>query len=178
MSRIGKYPVIIPEGVSVEINENVVTAKGKLGELQFSYDSANVTAKIEDGQVVITPLSKTKLARSLWGTVKSVINNLVTGVSVGFKKDLELIGVGYRARVAGRELVLSLGFSHEINYEMPEGIEITCATPTQISVFGMNKEVVGQTAAEIREYRKPEPYKGKGVRYVGEYVRRKEGKKK
>lgn len=178
MSRIGKYPVIIPEGVTVEIKDNLVTAKGKLGELSFSYDNNYVNAKLEDGKVVVTPLSKSKTSTTLWGTVKARINNLVVGVSQGFKKDLELIGVGYRSRVAGRDLVLSLGFSHEINFQAPEGIEITCTSPTQISVFGANKELVGQTAAEIRKYRTPEPYKGKGVRYVGEYVRRKEGKKK
>lgn len=178
MSRIGKYPVIIPADVTVDIKENLVTAKGKLGELSFSYDSNHVTAKLEDGKVVIAPLSKSKTATSLWGTVKARINNLVVGVSKGFKKDLELVGVGYKSRIAGRELVLSLGFSHEINFQVPVGVEVTCATPTQISVFGADKELVGQTAAEIRKYRTPEPYKGKGVRYVGEYVRRKEGKKK
>lgn len=178
MSRIGKYPVIIPEGVTVDIKENLVTAKGKLGELSFSYDNNHVTAKLEDGKVVITPLSKSKTATTLWGTVKARINNLVVGVNQGFKKDLELVGVGYKSRVTGRDLVLSLGFSHEINFPAPIGVEITCTSPTQISVFGADKELVGQTAAEIRKYRTPEPYKGKGVRYVGEYVRRKEGKKK
>ena len=178
MSRIGKYPVIVPQGVNVEIKENVVTAKGKLGELTYDFDNSLINVKLEDGKVVVAPLAENKRSRTLWGTVKARINNLVIGVNEGFKKDLELIGVAYKSRVQGSELILSLGFSHDIIFPAPEGITITCATPTQISVFGADKDLVGQTAAEIREYRKPEPYKGKGVRYVGEYVRRKEGKKK
>jgi len=179
MSRIGKYPVIIPEGVSVSINGNKVTAKGKLGELHFEFDDAHINTKLEDNKVVITPLSKTQQARSLWGTTKARINSLVKGVSEGFTKNLEMIGVGYKARVEGdKKLIMSLGFSHDIIVNAPEGIKITCATPTQISVFGIDKQVVGQVADEIHGFRKPEPYKGKGVRYVGEYVRRKEGKKK
>ncbi len=179
MSRVGKYPVIIPNGVNVAINGNVVKASGKLGELSFAYDDSHVVAKLENNTVVVTPLSTSKQARTLWGTTRARINTMVKGVSEGFTKDMELIGVGYKARVEGtKKLVLSLGFSHDIDFEIPEGIKITCASPTQISVFGADKQLVGQVASEIRDYRSPEPYKGKGVRYVGEYVRRKEGKKK
>ncbi len=179
MSRVGKYPVIVPEGVNVAINGNVVKANGKLGELSYAYDDSHVVAKLENNTVVVTPLSSTKEARALWGTTRARINTLVKGVSEGFTKDMELIGVGYKARVEGtKKLVLSLGFSHDIDFEIPEGIKITCASPTQISVFGADKQLVGQVASEIRDYRSPEPYKGKGIRYVGEYVRRKEGKKK
>lgn len=179
MSRVGKYPVIVPEGVNVAINGNVVKANGKLGELSYAYDDSHVVAKLENNTVVVTPLSSSKEARALWGTTRARINTLVKGVSEGFTKDMELIGVGYKARVEGtKKLVLSLGFSHDIDFEIPEGIKITCASPTQISVFGTDKQLVGQVASEIRDYRSPEPYKGKGIRYVGEYVRRKEGKKK
>ena len=179
MSRVGKYPVIIPNGVNVAINGNVVKASGKLGELSFAYDDSHVVAKLEDNTVVVTPLSTSKQARALWGTTRARINTMIKGVSEGFTKDMELIGVGYKARVEGtKKLVLSLGFSHDIDFEIPEGIKVTCASPTQISVFGADKQLVGQVASEIRDYRSPEPYKGKGVRYVGEYVRRKEGKKK
>jgi large subunit ribosomal protein L6 len=179
MSRIGKYPVIIPEGVTVVINDNIVTAKGKLGELNFAFDKAQVNAKLEENKVVVSPLSQSQQARALWGTTKAQINSVVKGVTEGFTKTLELIGVGYKARVEGsNKLVMSLGFSHDVIFEAPEGIKITTASPTQINIFGINKQLVGQVASEIRKYRKPEPYKGKGVRYTGEYVRRKEGKKK
>lgn len=178
MSRIGKYPVIVPNGVNIAIDGNVVKASGKLGELSYVYDDSHVIAKLENNAVSVTPLSSTKEARTLWGTTRARINTLIQGVNDGFTKNLELIGVGYKARLEGSKLVLSLGFSHDINFETPNGIKITCASPTQISVFGADKQLVGQVAAEIRDYRSPEPYKGKGVRYVGEYVRRKEGKKK
>lgn len=179
MSRIGKYPVIIPNGVTVTVENNVVTAKGKLGELSFAFDDSHVATKLEDNKVVVTPLSDSKEARTLWGTTRAQINSLVKGVSEGFKKELELVGVGYKARVEGNhKLVLSLGFSHDVIFEAPKTINLACATPTQISVSGADKQLVGQIAAEIRKYRRPEPYKGKGVKYTGEYVRRKEGKKK
>ncbi len=179
MSRVGKYPVIIPNGVNVAINGNVVKASGKLGELSLVYDDSHVVAKLENNTVVVTPLSTSKQARALWGTTRANINTMVKGVSEGFTKEMELIGVGYKARVEGtKKLVLSLGYSHDIDFAIPEGIKITCASPTQISVFGADKKLVGQVASEIRDYRSPEPYKGKGIRYVGEYVRRKEGKKK
>lgn len=178
MSRIGKYPVVIPAGVTVEINENVVTVKGKLGELSCSFDANHVSTKVEDGKVVVSPLSDNRTSRSLWGTTRANINTLVKGVNEGFHKNLELVGVGYKARMEGSKLVLSLGFSHDINFPAPEGIKISCESPTQIKVFGVDKQLVGQVAAQIRKYRKPEPYKGKGVKLEGEYVRRKEGKKK
>ena len=179
MSRIGKYPVIVPNGVNVVIAGNLVKASGKLGELSYAYDDSHVTAKLEDNKIVVSPLADTKQARTLWGTTRANINTIVKGVSEGFKKELELIGVGYKARVEGSsKLVLSLGFSHDVIVNTPKGISVACATPTQITVSGADKQLVGQVAAEIREFRSPEPYKGKGVRYVGEYVRRKEGKKK
>lgn len=179
MSRVGKYPVNIPNGVSVVVDNNVVTAKGKLGELSFVFDAAHVATKIENNAVTVSPLSDTKEARSLWGTTRASINTMIKGVNDGFTRNMELLGVGYKARVEGtKKLVLSLGFSHDVIYELPEGIKVACATPTQISISGADKQLVGQVAAEIRKYRKPEPYKGKGIRYEGEYVRRKEGKKK
>ena len=179
MSRVGKYPVIIPEGVSASVNGNVVNVKGKLGELSFAYDDSHVNVEINDGKIVVTPHSQSRTARTLWGTTRAQINSIVKGVSEGFTKQLELIGVGYKARMEGSsKLVLSLGFSHDVIYNAPEGIKITCVSPTQLTVFGADKQLVGQVADKIREYRKPEPYKGKGVRYTGQYVRRKEGKKK
>ena len=178
MSRVGKYPVVIPAGVELSINNNTVTAKGKLGELSYAFDDSHVAAKFEDGKVTVSPLSESNASRALWGTARARINDLVKGVSEGFTKEMELVGVGYKARVEGKNLVLSLGFSHDVVFPAPEGIKITCASPTQITVFGADKQLVGQIAAQIRKYRKPEPYKGKGVKYVGEYVRRKEGKKK
>ncbi len=179
MSRVGKYPVVIPAGVEVKIENNTVIAKGKNGELSFSFDDSHVSTKLEENKIVVTPLSQSQQARALWGTTRAQINSIVKGVSEGFTKQLELIGVGYKARLEGsNKLVLSLGFSHEVVFMAPEGIKITCVSPTQLTVFGANKQLVGQVADKIREYRKPEPYKGKGVRYTDEYVRRKEGKKK
>ncbi len=179
MSRVGKYPVVIPAGVEVKIENNKVIVKGKNGELSFTFDDGHVSTKLEENKVVVTPLSESQQARALWGTTRAQINSIVKGVSEGFTKQLELIGVGYKARMEGsKKLVLSLGFSHDVIYEAPEGIKITCVSPTQLTIFGANKQLVGQVADKIREYRKPEPYKGKGVRYTNEYVRRKEGKKK
>ena len=179
MSRVGKYPVIIPNGVTVTINGNVVSVKGKLGELTYAYDENHVSVKLEDNKVAVSALSETKQSRALWGTARATINSLVKGVSEGFTKNLELVGVGYKARVEGsRKLVLSLGFSHDVIFEAPSSISLACPAPTQITVSGADKQLVGQIAAEIRKYRKPEPYKGKGVKYEGEYIRRKEGKKK
>lgn len=178
MSRVGKYPVVVPAGVELSINNNTVTAKGKLGELKYSYDDSHVSVKSEEGKVVVTPLSQSQIARTLWGTTRAQINSIVKGVSEGFTKDMELVGVGYKARMDGKNLVLSLGFSHEVTFNTPEGIKISCESPVQIKIFGADKQLVGQVAAEIRKYRKPEPYKGKGVKYAGEAVRRKEGKKK
>ena len=177
MSRVGKHPVIIPSGVDVALMGRQIKVKGKLGELTAML-TKDVIVGIGDGQVSVKPVDQGKRARSMWGTSRSLINNMVTGVSEGFKVALEIQGVGYRAAVAGQTLTLQLGYSHDIEYPMPEGIKIECEKPTQIAVSGIDRQQVGQVAAQIRKFRKPEPYKGKGIRYVGEWVRRKEGKKK
>jgi len=178
MSRVGKYPVIVPDGVSVTVNNGSVSVKGKNGELSCHYDADHVSVELKEGKVVVSPKAETKEARALWGTTRANINTLVKGVHDGFTKELELVGVGYKARVEGTKLIMSLGFSHDVTVETPKGLKITCASPTQISIFGADKQLVGQTASEIRNWRKPEPYKGKGIKYVNEYIRRKEGKKK
>ena len=177
MSRIGKNPVAIPEGVAVNLAGQMLTAKGRLGTLSLIV-SNEVTATIADGVVTIAPNSETKRARAMWGTVRALVNNMVTGVATGFTRNLDINGVGYRAAVQGKQLNLQLGFSHDINFAIPEGITIATPKPTEIVVTGMNKQKVGHVAAEIRGFRPPEPYKGKGVKYVGEYIFRKEGKKK
>ena len=177
MSRVGKNPVFIPEGVEVTIDGAAVSVSGKLGSLSATI-SSEVSAALDDGSVVVTPLGENKRTRQMWGLTRSVINNMVVGVSQGFRKDLQIEGVGYRAAVEGRTLTLDLGYSHRVRYPIPDGIEITCERPTAIRIAGTDRQTVGQVAAEIRAFRKPEPYKGKGIRYVGEYVRRKEGKKK
>ena len=177
MSRVGQKPVEIPGGVEVAINGALVTAKGKLGELSLEMLDT-VSASIEDGKVVVKPVDESKAARSMWGTTRSQIQSLVTGVAEGFTKQLEINGVGYRAAVQGSTLNLQLGYSHDINYPIPEGITIACERPTTIAITGYDKQKVGQVAAEIRAYRPPEPYKGKGVKYREEIILRKEGKKK
>ena len=178
MSRVGKYPVIVPDGVSVAVENGNILVKGKNGELSCNYSVDHVSVALEENKVVVAPKGETKESRALWGTTRANINTLVKGVSEGFTKELELVGVGYKARVEGTKLVLSLGFSHDVVVETPKGLKITCTSPTQISIFGADKQLVGQTASEIRSWRKPEPYKGKGIKYAGEYIRRKEGKKK
>jgi large subunit ribosomal protein L6 len=178
MSRVGKYPVVLPEGVTASINGNVVHVKGKLGELNFAFDDAHVNVELNEGKLVVTPHSQSRTARTLWGTTRAQINSLVKGVSVGYSKSIELFGVGYKARMEGKNVVLSLGFSHDVPFATPNGITIACESPTVLKISGVDKQLVGQVAAEIRKYRKPEPYKGKGIRVDGEYVRRKEGKKK
>jgi len=177
MSRIGKYPVPVPAGVSVVINDQILTAKGKLGELSLSI-SGEVTATLEDNTVVVRPANDGKRARTLWGTTRSLVNNLVTGVSTGFAVSLEINGVGYRAAVVGDILNLQLGYSHDIAFPIPDDVKIVCEKPTSITVSGADKQRVGAVAAKIRSYRGPEPYKGKGVKYATETIRRKEGKKK
>ena len=177
MSRVGKNPVEVPSGVEVAISGRLITAKGKLGELSYQFTDL-VSATLDDGKVTVAPINETKHARALWGTTRACVQNLVTGVATGFTKQLEITGVGYRAAVQGKTLNLQLGFSHEISHPIPEGIEIKCEKPTSIAISGMDKQKVGQIAAEIRAYRPPEPYKGKGIRYSDEIVRRKEGKKK
>jgi large subunit ribosomal protein L6 len=177
MSRIGKYPVPIPQGVTVEVAGQTLTCKGKLGTLKLPL-SGEVTAAVEGGKVVVKPKSDTKRARTHWGTMRATINNMVTGVSKGFSKSLEIEGVGYRAAVQGKNLVLQLGYSHDVTFPIPSEIKITCEKPTSITVTGTDRRQVGQIAAVLRSFRKPEPYKGKGIRYADERIRRKEGKKK
>jgi large subunit ribosomal protein L6 len=177
MSRVGKYPVALPAGVDVQIAEGTLTAKGKLGQLSLALVE-EVGARLEDGKVWVEPRGETKHARMLWGTYRSLINNIVTGVSKGFTVNLEIVGVGYRAAVQGKNLQLQLGYSHDVIYPIPEGISIKCEKPTAISISGADRQRVGQVAAEIRAKRGPEPYKGKGIKYEGEHIRRKEGKKK
>ena len=177
MSRIGKHPVPVPAGVDVSVNGQQVTAKGKLGTLSMTLID-DISAKLEDGKVVVAPANDSKRARVMWATSRTLINNMVTGVSQGFTINLEINGVGYRAAVQGKELVMQLGFSHDVKYAIPEGISIKCDKPTSISVSGFDKQKVGQVAAEIRGWKKPEPYKGKGIKYTTETILRKEGKKK
>ena len=177
MSRVGKYPVSIPDGVSVEVANDTVTAKGKLGQLSATITS-DVEVTVEGNLITVTPTKDTKKARALWGTTRAVVNNLVTGVSAGFTVNLEINGVGYRAAVEGKDLVLSLGFSHPVRYPIPEGISMKCERPTAIEISGADKQRVGQIASEIRAFRPPEPFKGKGVKYATETILRKEGKKK
>lgn len=177
MSRIGKYPVALPKGVTVNIAGQTLKAKGKLGELSLVVDN-DIEAKMEGEAVKLAPRSESKRARTMWGTTRSLVNSMVKGVNEGFTKNLEINGVGYRAAVQGKVLQLQLGYSHEIKYAIPEGIAIKCEKPTSISITGADKQKVGQVAAEIREMRGPEPYKGKGIKYDTEVIRRKEGKRK
>ena len=177
MSRVGQMPVTLPDGVEVAIAGREVSAKGKLGALSMTL-SDQVELTQQDGKLVVAPRGATKRARAMWGTTRSLLQNIVTGVSEGFRVELEINGVGYRAAVEGEELVLQLGYSHEVRHAIPDGISIACERPTNIAVSGIDRQQVGQVAAEIRAYRKPEPYKGKGVRYANEIIVRKEGKKK
>jgi large subunit ribosomal protein L6 len=177
MSRIGKHPVAIPQGVAIELAGQTLTAKGRLGTLSLAVGK-EVTATIADGAVTIAPKDATKRARAMWGTTRALINNMVTGVAQGFTRSLEINGVGYRAAVQGANLNLQLGYSHDINYPIPPDVTIACERPTAIAITGADRQRVGQIAAEIRAFRPPEPYKGKGIKYVEETIRRKEGKKK
>jgi large subunit ribosomal protein L6 len=177
MSRTGKKPVAPVSGVTVAINDRIVTAKGPKGEQTLTLMDI-VNAKQTDQGIVIEPANDTTEARAAWGTTRALINNMVKGVKDGFEKKLQIQGVGFRAAMQGKDLKLSLGFSHEVVYIAPKGITLAAPTQTEITVTGADKQQVGQVAADIRSYRKPEPYKGKGVRYLGEYIARKEGKKK
>ena len=177
MSRIAKNPVTIPDGVTVTVEGQNISAKGKLGELSLVIDNT-ISVEQKDGTISVALTNDTREARALWGTSRSLINNIVTGVNEGFKKELELRGVGYRAQLQGSTLVMQLGFSHEVKFPVPEGIKLTVPSQTQIEIHGADKQQVGQVAANIRSFRPPEPYKGKGVRYKDEYVAMKEGKKK
>src|SRR6266542_281547 len=177
MSRVGKRPVAIPSGVTASVEGQTVKMKGPKGQLQFVVHD-DVEVKFEDGAVKVAPRLETNRAQAMYGTARAQIANLVEGVTKGFEKKLEITGVGYRAAMQGKNLQLALGFSHDVVYETPQDITITVPKPTEITVTGIDKQKVGQVAAEIREYRGPEPYKGKGVRYAGEKIVRKEGKKK
>lgn len=177
MSRIGQNPVAVPEGVTVDIAGQLVTAKGKLGELSVTLvDEVGID---RDGDTLtISPRDKSKRARTMWGTSRSLVQNIVTGVSEGFTVELEITGVGYRAAVQGKNLQLQLGYSHDIEYPIPEGVTMKCERPTAVAISGADKQLVGHVASQIRKMRPPEPYKGKGVRYADEFILRKEGKKK
>ena len=177
MSRIGKKPVPVPAGVTATVDGQKVTAKGPKGELFFVAND-EVSVKLEDNAVVVQPINTSKDARSKWGMSRTMVENIFKGVKDGYERKLEINGVGYRASLQGKNLQLALGFSHDVVYQTPEGITIAVPKPTEILISGINKQQVGQVAAEIREYRGPEPYKGKGVKYAEERIVRKEGKKK
>ncbi|MCL2474376.1 MAG: 50S ribosomal protein L6 [Alphaproteobacteria bacterium] len=179
MSRVGKHPVDIPQGVTIEVKDRAVSVKGKLGNLSMVLP-AEIDAKV-DGAKVAVSMNEAHMnnnSRVLWGTVRNNISNMVKGVSEGFKTVLEIDGVGFKAAMQGKDLVMQLGFSHEVRVTPPEGVAIKVDKPTQLTISGFDKQRVGQAAAEIRSFRKPEPYKGKGIKYAGERIRRKEGKKK
>ncbi|MBL4918375.1 50S ribosomal protein L6 [Szabonella alba] len=177
MSRIGKKPVELPKGVTASLSGQTIEVKGPKGTRSFGATD-DVTIAIEGDTVTVKPRGTSKRARQQWGMTRSQIDNLVQGVTTGFRKELEIQGVGYRAAIAGNVLKLSLGYSHEVNFEVPAGVTVTAPKQTEIVVEGTDQQLVGQVAANIREWRKPEPYKGKGIRYKDEYVFRKEGKKK
>lgn len=177
MSRVGKKPVALPKGVTATVKGQAVEIKGAKGTLSFVVpDDCDVA--LNDNEIAVKPRSESKRAQAMWGTSRAMINNLVTGVSAGFEKRLEITGVGYKAAVQGKKLVLSLGYSHDVDFPIPDGIDIKATKPTELVVSGIDKREVGQVASEIRSYRPPEPYKGKGVKYAGEFIFRKEGKKK
>ena len=177
MSRIGKKPVELPAGVSASVSGQTIEVKGPKGTRSFKATD-DVTMTVDGNTVTVEPRGKSKRARQQWGMSRTMVANLATGVSEGFKKELELSGVGYRAQMQGNTLKLSLGYSHDVNFEVPEGITVTAPKPTDVIVEGIDEQQVGQVAANIRAWRKPEPYKGKGIKYKGEYIFRKEGKKK
>jgi large subunit ribosomal protein L6 len=177
MSRVGKYPVALPQGVTAEVKNHSVAVKGKLGNLALAIPS-EIEVKVAEGKVAVSMHHESPRARVLWGTTRNNINNMIKGVTDGFKTVLEIEGVGFKAAMQGTTLVLNIGFSHEVRFTPPAGITIKAEKPTVLSITGIDKQQVGQVAAEIRGMKKPEPYKGKGIKYQGERVRRKEGKKK
>jgi large subunit ribosomal protein L6 len=177
MSRIGKKAIVIPSGVTAKLEGQTIAVKGAKGELKFTAPD-EVAVSIEGSAVHVKPHGEDKRSRAMWGTTRAQVQNLVGGVTKGFEKKLEINGVGYKAAVAGKNLQLSLGYSHDIMFPIPAGVTITTTKPTEITVAGIDKRQVGQVAAEIRAFRGPEPYKGKGVKYIGEFIFRKEGKKK
>jgi large subunit ribosomal protein L6 len=178
MSRIGKKPVALPDGVSATIEGTTMTVKGPKGTLSMPLMDDLVSYKVEDGQIAVQPLTQAQRNRAAWGMQRTNVQNLVTGVTEGFSKVLEITGVGYRANAQGRTLKLQLGFSHDVNFDVPEGVEVKTPDANTVEISGIDKQKVGQVAAEIRRWRKPEPYKGKGIKYRGEFIFRKEGKKK
>ena len=178
MSRIGKKPVAMPSGVSAEVEGATLTVKGPKGSLAMALLDDLVTTSIEDGQISIKPVATSQRSRAAWGLQRTNVQNLVTGVTEGFTKVLEINGVGYRAQAQGKYLKLQLGYSHDVNYAVPEGVEVKTPDANTVEISGIDRQKVGQVAAEIRRWRKPEPYKGKGIKYRGEYIFRKEGKKK
>ncbi len=177
MSRIGKNPVVLPEGVTVDVQGQTVKAKGPKGELSVVVHD-DVSVKMVDGQVKLERRVQSLRSKKLWPTMRTLVKNIVNGVKTGYTESLEIQGVGYRCAMQGNTLVLQLGFSHEVRYDVPKGIKLTVADQTKIAIEGIDKQAVGQAAAKIRSFKKPEPYKGKGIRYTGEYVMMKEGKKK
>jgi large subunit ribosomal protein L6 len=177
MSRVGKKPVPVPSGVTANVSGTTINVKGPKGALSLVFDD-RVAVQMDKGEIKVDPKDESKAARALWGTTRANLNNIMTGVTQGFERKLEITGVGYRASVQGKNLQLALGYSHDVLYPIPEGIAVVTPKPTEIVVTGIDKKKVGQVAAEIRAYRPPEPYKGKGVRYAGEFIFRKEGKKK
>jgi large subunit ribosomal protein L6 len=177
MSRVGKKAVVLPAGVTAKVEGQNIAVKGAKGELRFEVPG-DVNVSFADNQIKVDPRNETKRARALWGTARAQVNNLVVGVTKGFERKLEINGVGYKAAVAGKNLQLSLGYSHDVVFPIPQGIAITTPKPTEITIVGIDKRLVGQVAAEIRAFRPPEPYKGKGVKYSDEFIFRKEGKKK
>jgi large subunit ribosomal protein L6 len=177
MSRIGKKPVALPKGVTAEVSGQTVQVKGPKGTRSFTATD-DITIVLENGTIKVTPRGDSKRARQQWGMSRTMVANLVTGVTDGFRRELELVGVGYRAQMQGRAVQLSLGYSHPVVFEAPEGVTLSVPKNTEIVVEGIDQQVVGETAAKLREWRRPEPYKGKGIRYKGEYIFRKEGKKK
>jgi large subunit ribosomal protein L6 len=177
MSRIGKVPVAIPAGVTAEIADGVLSVKGPKGTLSLTLRD-EISYTVEDGKILVKPANATKAARAFWGMQRTLVSNLITGVTDGYTKVLEITGVGYRANAQGKNLKLQLGYSHDVDFAVPEGIEIKTPDNTTVEIIGIDKQKVGQVAAEIRRWRKPEPYKGKGIKYRGEYIFRKEGKKK
>ena len=177
MSRIGKKPVTIPSGVTASIEGRTLSVKGPKGALSLDLVD-EVTYAVEDGTISVQPANSTKRSRSFWGMQRTMVQNLVTGVTEGFTKTLQITGVGYRANLQGKNLKLQLGYSHDVDYAVPEGIEIKTPDQTTVHITGIDRQKVGQVAAEIRRWRKPEPYKGKGIKYAGEFIFRKEGKKK
>ena len=178
MSRIGKKPVAMPSGVSAEVEGQTLTVKGPKGTLAMTLLDDLVTTAIEEGQISIKPIAPSQRSRAAWGLQRTNVQNLVTGVTEGFTKVLEINGVGYRAQAQGKNLRLQLGYSHDVNYAVPEGVEVKTPDANTVEISGIDRQKVGQVAAEIRRWRKPEPYKGKGIKYRGEYIFRKEGKKK